>query len=64
MLIGNDLVAGQIASNVNDEIITTFDSGTFSIIVSKSEDCLNTTTQACGYIGVAKEVWQIKIGIV
>lgn len=52
VVTGNDLVTGQIASGVNDEMIPTLDDGTYSIIISKPEDRPKNATQACGHAWV------------
>ncbi|PWW82154.1 hypothetical protein CR164_07420 [Prosthecochloris marina] len=49
---GNDLVTGQIASGVNDEMIPIREDGTFSVIVSKPEDRPEYATQENGHAWV------------
>ena len=49
---GNDLVTGQIASGVNDEMIPIREDGTFSVIVSKLEDRPEYATQENGHAWV------------
>lgn len=52
IVTGNDLVTGQIASGVNDEMIPTRADGTFSIIVSKPEDRPKCAMQKNGHAWV------------
>ena len=49
---GNDLITGQIASGVNDEMIPIRKDGTFSVVVSKPEDRPKCATQENGHAWV------------